>query len=366
MPTDELRRLAGRVLVGGFDGTAAPEDLLQEARDGLLAGVILFRRNLGSLADVYHLCASLHASAPEALPLLVSVDQEGGRVARLGAPLTTLPPMRALGARGDPAFTREAARVLGEELAALGFTLDFAPVCDVDSNPENPIIGDRSFGRDAATVATHATAFFEGLEAAGVASCAKHFPGHGDTETDSHLELPRVRHTLGRLDTVELPPFRALVRAGVPSVMSAHVVYDALCPEEPATVSLTVMTRLLRGQMHFQGVAFSDDLHMRAVADRFSLEECAERSLAAGCDALLVCTDRPAQARVRAHLAALAGAREDFRARLEEAAGRVDALRRRYPPRAAPTLGDLDALWEDPARRRLREALKRAWSPSPG
>jgi beta-N-acetylhexosaminidase len=359
MSLDSLRRLAGRVVVGAFDGITAPGPTLDEVREGLLAGVILFRRNLGDLGAVHALCAALHGAAPAGRPLLVSVDQEGGRVARLGEPLTALPPMRALGERGDPELTREAARILGEELAQVGFTLDFAPVCDVDSNPANPVIGDRAFGRDAAVVATHARAFFEGLEASGVAACAKHFPGHGDTETDSHLELPRVRQTLSRLDAVELSPFRALVAHGVPTVMSAHVVYDALDPEAPATVSPTVMTRLLRGPMNFSGVAFCDDLFMRAVADRWPVEESAVLAVGAGCDALLVCTDRTAPARVRDALAARAALDPAFLARLTEAAGRVDALRRRYPPRAARRPEDLRALWDDPARQRLRERLAR-------
>mgnify|MGYP000849797366 CR=1 FL=1 len=328
-------RLAGSVIVGGFEGTTVPTELRDRLARGLLAGVTLFRRNITDVFQVRALCASLAASAPADAPCVISIDQEGGRVARLREGVTLLPPMRTLGAIDDPALTRRAALAVGRELAALGINLDFAPVCDVDSNPANPIIGDRAFGRDAETVSRHVVAFVEGLDDARVLGCAKHFPGHGDTDTDSHLELPRVRHDLERLRRVELPPFRAAISAGVASVMSAHVLFDAVDPDVPATLSRAAMTTLLRdgvgGRQDF--VIFSDDLHMKAVSARWGLETSAELAITAGCDGLLVCTDPDSQERVRCALADRARRDEAFAARLREAHDRMMRLRRRSPPR---------------------------------
>jgi len=336
-PEDDAEgRLAGGVIIGGFDGTALPDVIRERLARGHLGGVTLFRRNVSDVTQVRALCASIAAAGGD-IPPLISIDQEGGRVARLREEVTLLPPMRSLGGINEPALTRRAALAVGRELAALGVNLDFAPVCDVDSNPANPIIGDRSFGRDAETVSRHVVAFVEGLDDAGVMGCAKHFPGHGDTETDSHLELPRVSHTMERLERVELPPFRAAIHAGVASVMTAHVLFDAIDPGVPATLSRRAITGLLR-----EGVAgrrdvviFSDDLHMKAVSDRWGVEEAGALAIAAGCDALLVCTDPDAQERVRLALAARARADASFSARLRDAHDRVARMRRRTPPRPA-------------------------------
>jgi beta-N-acetylhexosaminidase len=337
-------RLAGGVIVGGFDGTTLPEIVRERLACGHLAGVTLFRRNITNVSQVRALCAAI-AEASREVPAIISIDQEGGRVARLREDVTLLPPMRVLGEINDPALTRRAALAVGRELVALGINLDFAPVCDVDSNPANPIIGDRAFGRDAETVSRHVVAFVEGLEDAGLMGCAKHFPGHGDTETDSHLELPRITHGIERLEHVELPPFRAAIRAGVASVMTAHVLFDAIDPSVPATLSHEAITGLLR-----EGVAarrdvviFSDDLHMKAVSDRWGVEDAAVRAIAAGCDALLVCVDPDSQERVRHALAARARVDEAFAARLRDAHERVVRMRRRAPP--SPVAND-GALFE--------------------
>src|SRR5690606_34075683 len=230
---------------------------------GALGGVILFKRNLGTLEEIAELVAAIQDAYPSGVAPLVSIDQEGGRVARLGAPVVKLPPMRALGERDDADLTRRAARVLGAQLLALGIGVDFAPVLDVDTNPANPVIGDRSFGRDPETVIRHALAFAEGLREAGVIACGKHFPGHGDTDLDSHLALPRIAHDRARLDRVELAPFRA-ARGKVPTIMTAHVVFDAIDPSVPATLSRAVIEGVLRGELGYDGVIVSDDLEMKA------------------------------------------------------------------------------------------------------
>src|SRR5688572_1439217 len=233
MPDRGIAEAAGQVLVGGFPGTVPFEPLLDAAARGELGGIVLFKRNLGSPIEVARLVAAFDEKAPIDRPLLVAIDQEGGRVARLGRPVLELPPMRRLGERDDPELTRRAGRVLGGQLAALGVTTNFAPVLDVDTHPANPVIGDRSFGRDAETVTRHGLAFAHGLAAGGILACGKHFPGHGDTELDSHLALPRLTHAWERLERVELAPFRAAC-GDLQMIMTAHVVFEAIDADRPA------------------------------------------------------------------------------------------------------------------------------------
>jgi beta-N-acetylhexosaminidase len=331
MIPDSVAMLAGQALVVGFPEGPPPSELIQAARRGELGGFILFRRNLGSVAEVAELTGALARAFPDDLPPFIGVDQEGGRVARLGPPVLTLPPMRALGDVDDPALTRDAAELLGRQLALLGFNVDFAPVLDVDTNPDNPVIGDRAFGRDVDTVVRHGRAFAAGLEAGGVAACGKHFPGHGDTDLDSHLALPRLTHGPERLQRVELSPFAQLA-AELPAIMTAHIVYAALDPQRPATLSPAVVTDLLRGELGYDGVVFSDDLEMGAIAERHGPGEAACEAIAAGCDVALICS-RP-EGFVDAHRALCARADADatFARRLRQAAARSLRLRRRHRP----------------------------------
>jgi beta-N-acetylhexosaminidase len=323
-----LSELTGQLLVGGFVGTELPASFRAELAAGRRAGAIVFSRNLGDLDATLALSRSIADAAPAALPAFVSVDQEGGRVARLGAPFLRVPPARVLGDADDLELTHAVGAQLGRELAAAGFNLDFAPVMDVDTNPDNPVIGDRAFGRDVRTVMRHGVAFVRGLGEAGVLACAKHFPGHGDTVLDSHLALPTVDHDLARLTRTEIPPFRAASGAGVAAMMTAHVVYPALDPGVPATMSRAICQALLRREIGFEGVLFSDDLEMGAVARHHRIEDAAVEAVWAGCDVLLVCKDEDAQR--RAHEALLRRAESDaaFLARCREAAGRSLALRR--------------------------------------
>ena len=281
----------GQLLFAGFKGTEVPRELAELLAEGRIGGVILFARNIVDAEQVRALTAALHAAAPPEAPVLLAIDQEGGRVQRLRKPWTEWPPMRVLGERDDLSTTAAVAAALARELSDLGIGLDFAPVVDVDTNPKNPVIGDRSFAREPARVARHAAAFITAMQAAGVAACAKHFPGHGDTLTDSHLELPRLEHDLDRLREVEFPPFRAAVAAGVASMMTAHVLFPRLDRARPATLAPDVMN-LLREELGYDGVVFSDDLEMKAVADHYQPEPLVRGCLEAGCDAVLVCSQR--------------------------------------------------------------------------
>jgi beta-N-acetylhexosaminidase len=337
---DSHRRAAGRVLIAGFPGRVLPPPIAELAHEGALGGVILFKRNLAlSLAETARTIAALHAQFPSASAPLVAIDQEGGRVARLGPPVVALPAMRVLGEIDDPELTRRAARVLGTQLRAVGIGVDLAPVLDVDTNPANPVIGDRAFGRSPERVIRHGLAFAEGLGAAGVVACGKHFPGHGDTDVDSHRALPRVAHGRTRLEAVELAPFRA-ARGRVPTIMTAHVVFEAIDRELPATLSRAVIEGVLRRELGYDGVVISDDLEMKAVADRWGVAESAIRAIEAGCDALLVCSTTERVLEAHAALEERARRDADFADRLAAAAARVDAL----PRVPAPDPAFVDAL----------------------
>ncbi len=328
-----LDQLCGQLIVGGFAATELSPRFAGELAAGRRAGAILFRRNVHSIHQVARLNRAIVAAAPRRLPPFIGVDQEGGRVARLGPPLLELPPMRQLGQIGQPDLTERVAAELGRQLAVLGFNLDFAPVMDVDSNPDNPVIGDRSFGRDPAAVADHGLAVVRGLQGQGVLACAKHFPGHGDTDLDSHLALPAVTHDRDRLDQVELPPFRAAAQAAVAAMMSAHVVFPALDPSGPATFSPAICTTLLRSEIGFDGLLFTDDLEMGAVAAEHSIEQSVVRAVEAGCEALLICSDQELQ--IRAHRALVTRAEQEgaFAARCRAAVTRSLATRGACPAR---------------------------------
>lgn len=329
------RQLAGQLLVVGYAGLEPSAELEGAVEAGERAGVILFRRNLSpALAGLEALqgtTARLARRSPPELPVLIAIDEEGGRVARLSAPALALPPMRRLAALGDPGLIERVACAVARELRCLGVTLNFAPVVDVDTNPHNPIIGDRAFSDDPGRVIEYAGAYLKGLRAGGVASCLKHYPGHGDTLLDSHLALPTVTHEQARLESVELEPFRQLA-AAADSMMTAHVLYPALDASHPATVSVTIATELLRGSIGFGGVLFSDDLEMRAMDGLGGFGASALAAVRAGCDLLLVCSRADAQAEVHAALAREIAADDGFAARCRQAVRRGLALRRAFPP----------------------------------
>ncbi len=265
------------------------EPATQRTLEDLHVGaVILFRRNVGTPAEIAALTAQLHALPSQPL---VAIDHEGGRVMRLGAPFTQFPPAAAIGRTGDSDIAYRVGRAMALELASVGIDMSFAPVLDVHSNPANPVIGDRAFGSDPALVSEMGIAMMRGLIDGGVIPCGKHFPGHGDTSRDSHLELPVVRRSREQLERTELAPFRAAIAAAIPMLMTAHVLYPALDPDHPATLSRAILTDLLRNQLGFAGVIASDDLEMRAIADHQPINDAAVATLRAGADALLVCQD---------------------------------------------------------------------------
>jgi beta-N-acetylhexosaminidase len=281
-----LEPAAAGCLLASFDGPTVPDWLRRGLADGI-GGVVLFARNIRDSEQLTELTAALRSERPD---LLIAVDEEGGDVTRQEANEgSSFPGNLALGAVDDTELTRRVAAAIGGELAAVGVNLDLAPVADVIVDPANPIVGVRSFGSDPALVSRHVAAFVEGVQSVGVAACAKHFPGHGETIADSHLELPSVETDRKTLLVRALPPFEAAVQAGVRAVMTAHVRFAAL-DDEPATLSSKVI-RMLRSEIGFDELVVTDALEMRAIGATVGIEEGAVRALAAGADALCLGAD---------------------------------------------------------------------------
>ncbi|MBI3050490.1 MAG: beta-N-acetylhexosaminidase [Acidobacteria bacterium] len=361
MPSS-IRRHVGQLLIGSFPGTTIPAELRALAREFGLGGVILFARNIEAPEQVAELSHDVQTLAGD-LPLWVSVDQEGGRVARLKAPFTEWPPMAVLGRSGDAALASRFAAALAAELRAVGITLDYAPVLDIHTNPKNPVIGDRALAEDADTVARLGAAIIHGLQENGVAACGKHFPGHGDTAVDSHLDLPIVEHPPDRIRRVECVPFRAAIRADVAFIMTAHVLVPSFDEEKPATLSRAIVHDLLREELGFEGVILTDDLEMKALAATYTVADAAVQAIAAGCDGVLVCRalsdDRSRDIDVQAEaLEALVHASEDGRIpykRLDDALTRQRRAKERF----------LAAQARGPHGARLRRGVEVAAGPRP-
>jgi len=286
-----IRRDIGQLLIGSLPGRTIPGELRSLAREFQLGGVILFARNIEAPEQVAELSQDVQSLASD-VPLWISIDQEGGRVARLRAPFTEWPPMAVLGRCGDSGLASRFAAALAAELKAVGITLDYAPVLDIHTNPHNPVIGDRALAADATMVGALGSAIVRGLQDTGVAACGKHFPGHGDTSVDSHDELPVVEHPPDRIRRVECVPFLDAIRAGVAFMMTAHVLVPALDEDSPATLSRGIVYGLLREELGFDGVILTDDLEMEALARTHTAPEAAVQAVVAGCDGVLVCRAR--------------------------------------------------------------------------
>jgi beta-N-acetylhexosaminidase len=337
-----LRQRIGQLLIAGFGGEQIPIELRSLAREFSLGGVILFARNVVDPEQVAELSFEAARLVTD-VPVWVSIDQEGGRVARLKAPFTEWPPMATLGRSGDEALAERFARSLAAELKAVGITLDYAPVLDIQTNPKNTVIGDRALAEKAEEVARLGSAIARTLQREGIAACGKHFPGHGDTVADSHHELPLVEHPPDRLRAIEFMPFRAAIAAEVASIMTAHVFVPSLDEERPSTLSKKVVTDVLREELGFRGVILSDDLEMKAIASRYAVPSAAVLAIEAGCDGVLICSaDHDTQV---ASLEALVHAVEDGRiplTRIDDALARQQRAKERFlaaPPAARPRQG---------------------------
>ncbi|MBP0461537.1 glycoside hydrolase family 3 protein, partial [Streptomyces montanisoli] len=321
-----LERDALAVLQPGFDGAEPPDWVLRRIGEGL-ESVAIFGRNVVSREQLARLTGRLRA---ERESLLVAVDEEGGDVTRVEVGEgSSFPGNYALGTVDDVDLTRSVAAELGRTLVACGIDHNWAPSADVNANPDNPVIGVRSFGADPKLVARHTAAYVEGLQSVGVAACTKHFPGHGDTAVDSHHAMPRIDVGLDTLATRDLLPFRAAIAAGTKSVMSAHILLPALDPDRPGTLSPRILTGLLREELGFDGVIVTDGIDMQAIDSAYGMAQGTVLAVAAGADAICVGggpSDEGTVLRLRDALVAAVRGGELPEERLAEAAARVRAL----------------------------------------
>ncbi|WP_033328470.1 glycoside hydrolase family 3 protein [Streptomyces yerevanensis] len=355
LPPD-LDEAVHRCLVAGFDGTTTVPDTLKRLIDRGLGGVILFTRNVRDAQQVRELTDALRDFRPD---LLVAIDNEGGDIGHLvsaGAP--EVPGSFALGVVDDTRLTALCADALAGHLTSLGITASYAPVADLQHHPLNPIVRTRSFGADPQLVSRHLRAWITATEARGVASCAKHFPGHGGTVTDSHHDVavdPRA------YDELDLDPFRAAIAVGVPMLMSAHVVFPALDPDRPATLSPRVLSGLLRDELGFDGVLVSDALEMKAIADSYGEAAGARLALEAGADQVIVAVpDLGVTVGCRDAVLDAVGSGALSMERVQEAAGRVRRLAERY---AEPVASGAVARWDSGAG--LEAARRAVRTPAP-
>lgn len=329
----------GQCFMVGFDGVEPPSDLIQLIREEEIGAVILFRRNITSVDQLKRLTSQLQEIAGG--HLLIGIDHEGGRVFRMPPPFTQIPSMRAVGqyARQNPEahMPFNVGHIMARELSAVGIHMNFAPVLDLDTNADNPIIGDRAFGSDPIFVANMGCQLMDGLLEGGVIPCGKHFPGHGDTYEDSHHALPHLPHTPERMALMELVPFRAAIDRGIPTLMTAHVVYEAWDAERPATLSPRIIESVLREDCGFDGVIISDDLHMTGIAKYWSIEVASALALSAGCDLLAVCRYPEMARRAIEAIKSLVADGHLRVERLAESIARIQKLKTYLKPPAPPT-----------------------------
>jgi beta-N-acetylhexosaminidase len=335
-----LREQLGQLFMVGFLGSSVSKDFAAFIREYQPGGVILFSRNLESVGQIVDLTNHLQRLSPHS-PLLISIDQEGGRVSRLPKGFTIFPPCEGVGRCNSYELAYAAASVVAAELRCVGINMNMAPVLDVNSNPDNPVIGDRAFGSTPAVVCEMGQATVAGLQDNRVVACGKHFPGHGDTAADSHKELPVVAAPLQRLREVEWPPFEHAIQHGVASMMTAHVRYDALDPQRPATLSPEIIQSLLREQFRYDGVVLTDDLEMHAIIDHYGIGDASVLAFQAGCDILLICKDYDREVAAIHAMEAAVKEGKISAARLQLSLARIEKLKARFVrPYRAVTISD--------------------------
>ncbi len=284
-----LEEKIGQIFIMGLDGYEADNDIKEMIEEDYIGGIILFSRNVKKPEQLLELTNSLkNINSANHIPLFISVDQEGGRVNRMPRELKNTPSNRIIGQKNDRQFAYEIGAILGQEVKSFGFNMNFAPVLDIDSNPNNPVIGDRSFASNEKLVADLGLASLEGLRSQGVIPVVKHFPGHGDTLVDSHIGLPRIDKELSDLHKFELIPFKKAIENNIDAIMVAHILFDKIDPQNPASLSKPITIDLLRDQLKFNGVVITDDMTMGAILENYDIGHAAVMAVDAGCDLVLV------------------------------------------------------------------------------
>lgn len=282
-----LEQKAAQTVVAGLSGTYVDEEFQSLAERGL-GGAILFSENITDSEQLVELTNEIKASAAD-IPILIAMDEEGGSVTRLPDDVLSMPSAYTLASSGDTDYCELAGQNLGSQIQAFGLSTGFSPVLDIWSNPDNTVIGTRSFGTTADDVCTYGIAMLQGIMSTGTIAVAKHFPGHGDTDVDSHYGLPIVTKTKAELEEMEFLPFKEAIANDIPGIMAAHILCSEIDDEEPASLSKTMITDILKGELGFNGVVFTDDLTMGAIAEKYTPDVAAVKALNAGCDMLLVC-----------------------------------------------------------------------------
>lgn len=326
-----LEEKLGQMMIVGLTGYELNEEAKELMDSYHVSGFILFGSNIqdaGQLLKYVNDLKRYHAG--KGIPLFVSVDEEGGRISRIPKAIKNLPTGKAIGRVDNQDYSFGVGQLLAQKVGAFGFNMDFAPVLDINSNPKNPVIGDRSFGAEEAVVSRLGVQTMIGIQSKGVIPVVKHFPGHGDTAVDSHVGLPSVEHDLSRLESFELIPFAEAVKKGADCVMAAHILLPKIDEENPATLSGTIITGILRQQLGFEGVVITDDMTMGAIAKNYEIGAAAVKSVSAGVDIVLVAHEKENAAAVFDALRAALEEGKITEARIDESVYRILSLKEKY------------------------------------
>ncbi|QMV40354.1 beta-N-acetylhexosaminidase [Cohnella cholangitidis] len=349
-----LEQKVGQMLLAGIEGKKIDSSMKKMIAEQHVGGIILYKNNFSDLAGSVRLVNELkQANNGNPAPLFISVDQEGGKVSRLPKEFEAIPNADKVGRTGDPELANEMGVLLSKELNLMGFNINFAPVLDINSNPKNPVIGSRSFGKDADLVSKMGIAVMKGLQEGGTIPVVKHFPGHGDTSVDSHLDLPIVNKSTKQLESLEWVPFRAAIENGTDAVMVAHILFPLIDPDAPASFSKIIIDEQLRGTLGFEGVVITDDMTMGAIADHYGIEEAAVKSVQAGSDILLIAHGYNTEKKVYDKLLQSVRSGQLSESRIDDSVRRILSLKRKY--------GLSDELVSTPAADELPNEEIRQW-----
>lgn len=327
-----LAEKIGQMVIVGIDGLEADQNTLEMIEKYHVGGFIFFKRNIEDINQAQKLLNAIKEvnKKENNIPLFLSIDEEGGKITRMPQDFRRLPTNERIGLVNDADLSHQVGRILGEELNIFGFNMDFAPVLDVNSNPQNPVIGERAFGADPTLVSKLGLATMKGLKEENIISVVKHFPGHGDTAVDSHIGLPKVEHDLKRLESFELEPFNKAIQNDVDGIMIAHILLPQIDQNHPATLSKTIITDILRDQMKYTGVVITDDMTMGAITKNYEIGEAAIQSIKAGSDIILVCHEYKNQIRVINALTDAVKRGEISLDRVDESVYRILKLKDKY------------------------------------
>lgn len=357
---DDIKKKLGQLLFVGIASTSLDQGEKKFLKEFNIGGVILFKRNYESLGQLIELTSEINALTKN--KPFIGVDQEGGKVIRFGEPFTQFPPVSVIGKSFEKTdslkFTEEYAQITASELKASGLNLCFVPVLDILTNPKNVVIGNRAFSSDTRVVSEMGSAVINVFKKNKVLSCAKHFPGHGDTLLDSHETLPKTDFKLDSMMKRELVPFKRAVDEGVPMIMTAHVLYESIDGKYPATLSRTILKDILRGKLRYENLVISDDFEMKGLSNSFDVEEAAVLAVEGGVDILLICHSLEKMYRVYEALMKKAG-NIDFRDRILESVRRVDRIKKAYDVgRVKPDIKNARSAFDGKRSRELIEKMK--------